>query len=321
MNLSIIIPVYNVEKYIEQCVESVLKQKLNKYELILVDDGSTDCSGMICDEYAKKYSNIKVIHQENKGLSGARNTGIKAAKGKFLMFIDSDDFIANNVNFKKLIDCNEEIIQYKMVYYYDNQDKYVYLKDNDTYDKLNFYDKLSKMVEKGNMSISACDKIVRRKLLIDNNIYFKEGLLSEDIDWSLKVYLHAKSLKVTNENVYIYRQQRPGSISSRVKEKSVISLFNIIKYWYNYEYDNVYIKRIYLNYLAYQYTILLTIISKKNCNNQLKKEIYSLKDLLNYSENYKVKMCNKIFKIFGIKLGRYILKMYIYLKNKGLIKL
>ena len=91
--ISVIIPVYNVEKYLNACIESVLSQSFNDYEIILVDDGSTDNSGALCDEFAAKYDSISVIHQENKGLGGARNTGIDAAKGSYILFLDSDDTI------------------------------------------------------------------------------------------------------------------------------------------------------------------------------------------------------------------------------------
>ncbi len=88
---SIIVPIYKVESYIKECIETVVNQNYDNYELILVDDGSPDNSGRICDEYKKKYSNIVVIHKENGGISDARNAGIKAAKGKYIMFLDGDD--------------------------------------------------------------------------------------------------------------------------------------------------------------------------------------------------------------------------------------
>ncbi len=96
MDLSLIIPVYNVERYLPMCLESVVRQGLEDYEAIIVDDGSTDGSSKICDEFALQYPQIRVIHQENQGLSGARNTGIKNAKGKYVYFVDSDDFLVPN---------------------------------------------------------------------------------------------------------------------------------------------------------------------------------------------------------------------------------
>ena len=91
--ISIIVPVYNVEKYLPTCVDSILCQTFTNFELILVDDGSTDRSGIICDEYEKKDTRVKVIHKENGGLSSARNAGLYIAKGKYIGFVDSDDFI------------------------------------------------------------------------------------------------------------------------------------------------------------------------------------------------------------------------------------
>ena len=94
--ISIIVPVYNVESYLPMCIDSILSQKFKDFELILIDDGSTDESGKICDKYIKKDPRIKVIHQRNQGLSAARNSGIEIAKGDFITFIDSDDKVTNN---------------------------------------------------------------------------------------------------------------------------------------------------------------------------------------------------------------------------------
>ena len=92
MKFSIIVPVYNVEKYLEECVSSILKQDFTDYEVILVDDGSTDSSGIMCDEIAKTHRNFKVVHQQNSGVSVARNIGLSTALGEYIIFLDSDDF-------------------------------------------------------------------------------------------------------------------------------------------------------------------------------------------------------------------------------------
>lgn len=105
--VSIIVPIYNVEQYISKCIESILAQTYRDFELILVDDGSTDMCGKICDEYAKQDSRVHVIHQENKGVSAARNAGISLAKGEYIMFVDSDDFITENM-LEKMHDCIAE---------------------------------------------------------------------------------------------------------------------------------------------------------------------------------------------------------------------
>ena len=95
--ISIIVPVYKVEKYLKKCVDSILAQTFSDFELILVDDGSPDNSGRICDDYAKKDARVRVVHKQNGGLSSARNAGIEVAKGKYLGFVDSDDYIAEDM--------------------------------------------------------------------------------------------------------------------------------------------------------------------------------------------------------------------------------
>lgn len=322
MLLSIIIPVYNVENYLTQCMESILSQNPDDYEIILVNDGSKDNSGMICDKFADKHANIHVIHQENRGLAGARNTGIRAADGKYLMFVDSDDFINPKVNLNSVIqNLNADIIQYKWVYYFTQTEQYRHFSNYPSFVNERYRNILAQEVQQGILSISACDKIVDRNLIIKNNIFFDESLLSEDIDWSLKLYLKAQAIQVVNEEIYIYRQQRPGSITTTCKPDSIRSLFCIIKKWYEYDYPDEEIKKIYLNYLAYQYLILLTINNKTNCDATLRTEIYQLKDILNYSANFKVKMANRVFKFTGIRLGVYILKLYWALRKRNMIKI
>ena len=102
MLFSIIIPVYNLEKYLRECVDSILTQTFTDFELILVDDGTKDKSGIICDEYAKKDERVKVIHQENAGQAVARNTGTDIAQGEYIIYIDSDDYICDSAFLSKL---------------------------------------------------------------------------------------------------------------------------------------------------------------------------------------------------------------------------
>ena len=102
LQLSIIVPVYNVEKYLQRCMESLLTQNISNYEIILVDDGSKDKSSEICDEYASKYSFVRVIHKENEGLGYARNSGLAVAKGKYVSFVDSDDTVSSE-HFRELL--------------------------------------------------------------------------------------------------------------------------------------------------------------------------------------------------------------------------
>ena len=318
VKISIIVPVYNISKYISSCIDSIISQKYNNYELILVDDGSKDDSGNICDEYALKKSNINVIHKKNGGLSSARNTGIEAATGEYLMFIDGDDFLYNDECLSKIadyIDKNKstDIIQYKMVYFYEKNEKYLKFANYENIDE-NDYVKMLKNLNS--------DKIIKTSIIKDNDLYFEDGLLSEDIDWSLKLYMVTKTISLLNEDIYVYRQQRVGSISTGKNKKHCQDLYFIIDKWFNYNYEDEKIKNLYYNYLAYQLLILITILDKKNFDkNALDNIDRMFKSLMNYDENYKVKKFNSVRKIFGNAIAKLMLKVYLASKNKGILKL
>lgn len=320
--VSVIIPVYNIEKYISKCIETVANQTYKNCEIILVDDGSTDNSGEICDKYTQKYSNIKCYHKKNGGASSARNLGIEKSNGEYVIFVDGDDYISSEDMLEKLVPyLKYDVVQYKMIYFYEKKNKSVLLNDLEIYHDENIMEQLKNKTINGELSISPCDKAVRKSVLIDNNLFFDEKLISEDIDWSLKLYLCASSMYTINLDFYVYRQQREGSTTNKCTSKSIKSLFYVINKWVNYNYDNGNTKNIYYNYIAYQYVLLLTVINRKNCSRKLKKDIYKLNYLMKYHDNYKVNMAYRLFNIFGMKLGRHILKKYLCLKNKGILKI
>ena len=325
VKISIIVPVYNVEKYLEECVESILNQTFQNFELILIDDGSTDTSGKKCDRLATEHSKIKVIHKKNGGLSSARNCGIEIAIGEYLMFIDSDDFLLNNKCLMKisqyLNDC--DVLQYKMKYFYEKHNKYIELKDIYDITKLDKYsDKINKLVCDGCLSISACDKIVLRKFILENKLFFEEGLISEDVHWSLELYTKEPKIKIINVPIYSYRQQRKDSITSdQNNAKRIESQIRIIEYWYNYNYRNEELRNAYYNYLAYLYLILVTSYSKNYDSKMYNAKIKEYKLLLNYDQHYKVQKAKKLMRIIGYTLTIKILIVYKKLYKKGIIKI
>lgn len=324
MKISFIIPVYNTENYLSECIESILSQNLsNNYEIILVDDGSTDKSNHICDKFSKDYSFIKTFHQKNGGASSARNLGLQMASGEYVYFVDSDDFLIEDSNLELMIsNLDADILQFKMNYYYEKDDKYVHCRDLKNYFYINNkYEYLKEMISMNTLSISPCDKIIKRSILVENKIYFEEGIVGEDIDWSLKLYLYANNIRVVNKAVYSYRQNRQGSVTNVITTKNVNSIIHILEKWVNYNYIDNEIKELYYSYLAYQYVLLLTVINKNNCTKNSKDKLHKFDFLRNYQLNYKVKMCNKAFNIFGKKIGLSLLKVYLYLKNAGILKL
>lgn len=221
--LSIIVPVYNVEKYLHKCVNSLLSQDLltEKYEIILVDDGSPDHCGEICDRYAADHSNIKVIHRKNGGLSAARNSGIDVAQGKYLQFVDSDDFLEPNVLKGLVQKMDDEQLDILRFNYQNVNEKYEVFEPNKVSKPFVDYrdevcDGLTFLNERLGFACYACQFIIRRELLV--NCHFKEGIYFEDTEWTPRILLKAHRVTSTDFMVYNYLV-RSGSITKSIDEK------------------------------------------------------------------------------------------------------
>lgn len=223
MMLSIIVPVYNVEKYLRKCVDCLLRQDLSpeEYEIILVDDGSTDHSGSICDEYAMHHSNMKVIHQQNGGLGAARNAGIVVAQGEYVQFVDSDDYLELNV-LKALVEKmklkNLDVLRFN---YRNVNDLCEVIEPNKDPKRYVDYssvacDGLTFLNERLGPACYACQFIIRKTLL--EHCRFKEGIYFEDTEWTPRVLLQAHRVASTELMVYNYLV-REGSITQSVDER------------------------------------------------------------------------------------------------------
>lgn len=208
MLLSVIVPVYNMEKFIDKCVESIINQSYKDIEIILVDDGSTDNSGNICDIWGEKDDRIVVIHKTNGGLSSARNAGIEVAKGEYVGFVDSDDYIDADM-YEDMVDAvinsQKDIIACgQTIELFDQSSKNIHITNRKEYKKM---EAIRQVLLEDELDVSACDKIFRRKLF--GTILFPVGKISEDaaivlqlIDASNGVYHVGKPYYH-----YIYRQE------------------------------------------------------------------------------------------------------------------
>ena len=179
MKYSVIIPVYNVEKYINRCVKSILSQRYNGMEIILIDNGSTDRSGSICDIYANEYANISVYHIENHGVGSARNFGLSKARGEFIYFVDSDDYLVGNL-FAEFEDKLTPDLDLLVFSYYNSFEQEMTEKNrtknilpyNGSYDKYDF-SKIFKDLFLSDMLYTVWNKIYRREFLLENNFSFE----------------------------------------------------------------------------------------------------------------------------------------------------
>lgn len=213
--ISIIIPVYNVEKYLRRCMDSILRQCLDEVEVLLIDDGSKDDSGKMCDEYSNKYNNVYTIHQNNGGLSEARNTGIRAAHGKYLMFIDSDDYIKQNCIAHFIEDIkrtNCDVIVGKALMLFD--DGHTQPEEHYTMKKRLYSSKeYARCLYENRKSVAFCAQyhICKKDLIVKNKLYFQKGILHEDELWTPKILLTAKTIYYSDRYFY-YHYMREGSI-------------------------------------------------------------------------------------------------------------
>lgn len=321
MNLkfSIIVPIYNTEKYLKECIDSVLKQDFENYELILVDDGSPDNSPKICDEYAEKDKKVKVVHKPNGGLSDARNCGIKEAAGEYIIFLDSDDFIHENSLEKIAKTCEEknaDIIFLKGFKFFDDNSETQELDEDLNMDTLKNKEEIFNYITSlRKFPGSACTKTFRREFILTNELFFEKGLLSEDIEWMIRALKAAKTIASNNTPYYYYRQNRAGSITHTVKARNVNSLIGIIKK-YAVQKPETKADECINHFLAYEYIILLAnnLSLSKEEKTKVTENIYEYKWILKYDNNPKVKLVNKIRKICGIKITARLLKMYLKLR-------
>ena len=317
--ISVIVPIYNVENFLEKCVDSIVKQTYENIEIILIDDGSPDRCGVICDDYSKKDERIKVIHKKNGGLSDARNCGINVAKGEYVLCIDSDDWIEKNmieVLYNNVVKYDADISICEFVEEDINGKILKKKKENSEIKCFNTIDALKELIIQENITNHAWNKLYRKELF--KNIEYPKGQLMEDISTTYKLF--EKSNKIIYQNITLYHYiQRSTSILGNItlkriddQEKAIFSRNN---------------------YLLSEYSELTDIINIDNLKNVKTlyylaiignhKNLYISSKYKKYYEEYK-----KIYKTYKTDIkaeekksmdlfyfNRNLYKMYVYLKK------
>lgn len=271
--ISIIVPVYNVEQYLPRCLETIAAQTYRNLEIILVDDGSTDRSGDICDEYASKNSRARVIHQQNKGLWAARNAGQQVVSGEYVMFIDGDDYLhldivkvlhqAINHNKKKY---DIAVVDYKKTWNFDED---ITSKEDGTLEVLTQTELVAALFD-FNISRSVWNKLYRKSLI--ENIYAHEYQRAQDYDFNIRCFMCANGAVVVNRKMYFWIQRST-------------SLMHDKDYW-DIAYDCL-TQIMYDNYVSLPRT-------KKQYGHHLLRRLY--KSMVFYKNcNYRSKQQNAVF--------------------------
>ena len=328
--VSIVVPVYNAEKRLSVCLESILKQTYSNFELILVNDGSKDKSLSLCKKYEQQDKRIKVIDKKNEGAGEARNAGVDIAQGEYVVFVDSDDTLFSDTlkTFIELINKESEVDMVCAAHVIEDSEngnkEYAFMEFKETtciYS--NPAEALLKM-DKDNIFCYLWNKIFKMSIIKENNIRFeKQFITGQDLDFVIKYYYHVRKCVLTNEVVYGYYKDGVGSLSGRYKDNlyEIVSelckrredLYNYLKLNEDKEGRQILEKR-YVEYFhscipnAYRKNAEIGYKKKK----EIIKKIISDKKLQSYMKNYIPK--NKIKKIykFAIQCKSVVLTMAVY---------
>lgn len=315
---SIIVPIYNVEAYLKQCLDSILMQDLESYELLLIDDGSTDSSGLICDEYEKNNDKITVIHKKNGGLSDARNVGINKACGQYVWFIDSDDYLLEKAAFRVVSNIikrkSPDVVLFSYKKYYENTGCY----SANLYERVSGNDCVREWIKENVYKAIACNKVVRTALIKEHDMCFPTGRTGEDLVWCADLLVYAKRICFCKNALFAYRQHKGSITGNRDKQFRMCHIKNTL-FLLNKAIDKYKINRngtsddnLIGHYLAYEFSWVLG--EAYPYWKEYRIDIKKLKFLLNYDLSKKV---SKV-KITERFLGLYCtaLMLYIFIKTK-----
>ena len=307
MKVSVIVPVYNVERYLDKCLDSLAHQTLKDIEIIIVNDGSPDHSEDIIKKYTKKYQNFKYYKKENGGLSSARNYGIKYATGDYIAFLDSDDYVKYDMYEKmylKAVSNNYDLVVCDINYLYPN--KTIRVSSGIKEDTQN--------IKKAYLTIhpAAWNKLFKKELF-NNNIYFKEGIWFEDVEFIYRMLPFIKSIGVILEDFNQY-VQREGSITSSVSPKIydyVSNMNGIIDFYKEREIYDEYKRELEYVYVRYLYATFIRSIKKYNYDEYMKAVDVAIKNVREHFPKYRK---NKYF-------YQSIKGLYLIMFNKVIAKL
>ena len=324
MFLSIVIPVYNTEKYLRECFESIRMQEFQDYEVIVIDDGSTDGSPLICDEYAQEDERVHVFHIPNGGASRARNLGFQYATGEYIYCLDCDDYFNDNQYFGKI----HRSLKEKAVDILQTGATYITIPGNQVKKILEFSgknnvdvkqpaDTLEWLIKNKKYEVSCWTKVIRRAFLIENKAFFDENLLIEDVDWNMRFIPQIETYNLLNCSSYVH-VYREGSITSsggerdyRICSDYISTLDRWCGFWNAYDGDKK-LKMSMLSYLCYQFFVILgkSTILKSDQQKEIAKRLKKIDFITNYAIERKQKYMKTLYKSGGYKIAAIVLGIY-----------
>ena len=332
--ISVVIPVYKVEKYLKKCVDSVRNQTYENLEIILVDDGSPDNCGKMCDELAQSDERIKVVHKENAGLSAARNTGIENATGRYICFIDSDDFLSEDfceVLYDAVQESGSDVASVALSMVREDgykintsDDLKEVIKDNNMYTYVG-NEILKQILYRKTFKNYVCTKLYKKEIL--ESCKFKEGVNYEDVLFMYEISKKINKITFVNKECYFYLK-RYDSITATCSEKNLNDFLDVVTYRYE-EIDSKGNLDKYNMYALLESIISISIkyiISKQTYETVDKKSEYIFEKLKQYLNNYENEI--ELLKLLNSseKACLYLLKyntelFYSFLKERQKLKI
>lgn len=331
MQFSVIVTIYNIEEWIYRCIQSILGQTYNDFEIILVDDGSTDRSGKICDEFCEKYPNtFRVIHKENGGPSDARNVGVQAARGEYIIFIDGDDFLKEDAlrNMKDaIVNFSKPDILYSNGNFEFSDRKNLFRKNNivclEKKENQQFTGKelLRTLLRNQINGWSVWGKAYSREFWVNNGFCFRYRFM-EDMDLCYKIYIVAQSVAVIPP-YYCYYRGRTGSLLSKFNAENLLTYIDILKQWDVYLTENTLIDEdikgmIYQRFaIEYVQAVMAKIYyADEEMRKTLLTEAEKLKEYISYLGYRKRKLLEIGIKLIGFGKTCYLLNWLKEMKRR-----
>lgn len=323
---SIIIPVYNAQMHLKQCVYSVLNQSFRDFELLLINDGSKDNSLLIANTFSNDDNRVIVINKENGGASSARNEGIKNAIGKYILFIDSDDYLASKdllLHLNSAVEKNDaDLILYSgrsLDVKTNKQSTYRENYDLSIIQEFNFDKTIEYLIQNNLFPGSAWIFATKSNIIHNNNLEFKTKIIAEDIDWILKIFTTISKIDAVNNHNYIYRKNQPSSVTTTAGVLGVNSLLYIIEKWHNkFISTTSVLNNSLLHILGYYYFTahLLYFKLPKEEKIKFKSKLENNFKVTKYVKSKKLKLLRKLQVTFGLNFTAFIITILHNLKEK-----
>ena len=317
--ISVIVPVYNVERYLQQSIDSVLWQTYRNWELILVDDGSTDGSEAICKRAAELDARVRTLRQSNGGAATARNRGLTDAQGDWVLFFDSDDFYIRDDAMERLLNCAAEsgaqIVCFDFCRMEGNQAPAV--TDRPTKASLST---VREMVQSNRYTSSAALKLIHRDVFKQLSLRFESGMFCEDVEWSLRLLLASVRMVFLPETFYCYRI-RSGSVTQSISKKHVMDLLYAVEKCQEdcLACEDEALRELGLTYTAFQYcTLLINLrLSKERVERAVVRKIVALKHLLRNNAIPAVRLVSLASRVVGVRAASWLLVVYFLFFHDG----